>query len=177
MSIEQDQNNNPARGSLRLAPNVEELEEHKRKLPRQFVNFTFYRARPEWRLLPEQEKRDCKDAFIASVDDYRPQLLIHSYSTVGLRTNADFMIWRIGSELDPMQEMTARLNQTQMAKYVEPTHSLLSMTKRSMYIESGCVEHEEDRNHIVPGQTDYLFVCPLLRTREWYARPQDQRQE
>jgi hypothetical protein len=28
-----DQNNNSTRGSLRLAPNVEELEEHKRKLP------------------------------------------------------------------------------------------------------------------------------------------------
>ena len=46
MSGEHDQNNNSTRGSLRLAPNVEELEEHKRKLPRQFVNFIFYRARP-----------------------------------------------------------------------------------------------------------------------------------
>jgi len=116
MSDERDQNNN--RGSLRLAPNVEELEEHKRKLPRQFVNFTFYRVRPEWRLLPDSDKRDCKETFIASVDDFRSQLLIHSYSTVGLRANADFMIWRIGSGLDPMQQMTTRLNQTPMAKYV-----------------------------------------------------------
>jgi len=30
---------------------------------------------------------------------------------------------------------------------------------------------------VVPGQSDYLFVCPLLRTREWYTRPQEQRQE
>src|SRR5438128_2425047 len=178
MSSEHEQNNNnPARGSLRLAPNVEELEEHKRKLPRQFVNFTFYRARPEWRLLADEDKRNCKHSFIESVDDFRCQLLIQSYSTVGLRTNADFMIWRIGADLDPMQEMTTRLNQTAMAKYVEPTHSLLSMTKRSMFIESNCSDHLEDRTHIIPGQADYLFVCPLQRTREWYARPQDQRQE
>ena len=177
MSSEHEQNNSPARGSLRLAPNVEELEEHKRKLPRQFVNFTFYRARPDWRLLNENEKRDCKSAFIAAVDDFRAQLLIHSYSTVGLRTSADFLIWRIGTDLDPMQEMTARLNQTEMAKYVEPTHSLLSMTKRSMYIERDCSDHTEDRTHIVPGQSEYLFVCPLQRTREWYSRPQDQRHE
>ena len=177
MSGERDQNNNSTRGSLRLAPNVEELEEHKRKLPRQFVNFTFYRARPEWRLLPDEAKRDCRDAFIASVDTFRSVLLIHSYSTVGLRTNADLMIWRIGTDLDPMQEMSARLNQTQMAKYLEPTHSLLSMTKRSMYIESDGSDQVEDRTHIVPGQTDYLFVCPLQRTREWYSRPQDQRHE
>src|SRR5262245_38639954 len=131
MSSEGDQNNNTTRGSLRLAPNVEELEEHKRKLPRQFVNFAFYRVRPDWRLLPDAEKDDCKRAFISTVDEFREALFIHSYSTVGLRTSADFMIWRIGPELDPMQEMTASLNQTPMAKYLEPTHSLLSMTKRS----------------------------------------------
>jgi len=76
-----------------------------------------------------------------------------------------------------MQAMAARLNGTMMAKYLEPTHSFLSMTKRSMYIEKDCAEHEEDRVHIVPGQADYLFLCPLLRTREWYSRPQEQRQE
>ena len=172
-----DQNNNSTRGSLRLAPNVEELEEHKRKLPRQFVNFTFYRARPDWRLLGDAEKSDCKRNFISAIDDFRQSLFIHSYSTVGLRTSADFMIWRIGADLDPMQAMTARLNQTAMAKYVEATHSLLSMTKRSMYIEKNCLDHTEDRSHIVPGEHEYLFVCPLLRTREWYSRPQEQRQE
>ena len=30
------------RGSLRLAPTTQEVEEQKAKLPRQFVNFTFY---------------------------------------------------------------------------------------------------------------------------------------
>src|SRR5439155_3885823 len=97
MSSENDHTNNSTRGSLRLAPNVDELEEHKRKLPRQFVNFTFYRARPDWRLLSANEKRDCKSSFIAAVDDFRASLMIHSYSTVGLRTSADFLIWRIGT--------------------------------------------------------------------------------
>ena len=169
--------NNTTRGSLRLAPNVEELEEHKRKLPRQFVNFTFYRARPEWRMLDDAEKSHCRQQFVDTVDDYRRDLLIHTYSTVGWRANADFMLWRIGYDLDPFQEMTSRLNATPMAKYLEHTQSFLSMTKRSMYIEKGCSDHEEDRSHIVPGQSAYLFVCPLQRTREWYTRPQEQRHE
>jgi chlorite dismutase len=177
MTTERDQTNNSTRGSLRLAPNVEELEEHKSKLPRQFVNFTFYRARPEWRMLDAADKGHCKQGFIDTIDDFRKRLLIHSYSTVGLRTNADFMIWRIGTALDPIQEMTGRLNQTAMAKYVEATQSFLSMTKRSMYIEKDCSEEPEDSVHVVPGQSDYLFVCPLQRTREWYSRPQEQRQE
>src|SRR5438045_8801764 len=51
------------------------------------------------------------------------------------------------------------------------------MTKRPMYIECDGSNHLEDLTHIVPGQSAYLFVCPLLRTREWYTRPQDQRHE
>ena len=86
MSIERDQTNNSTRGSLRLAPNVEDLEEHKRKLPRQFVNFTFYRARPEWRMLDDGEKMSCKEEFARAVDEFRPELLIRTYSTVGLRS-------------------------------------------------------------------------------------------
>ncbi len=41
MATDKDQGG-ATRGSLRLAPNCIELEEQKAKLPRQFVNFTFY---------------------------------------------------------------------------------------------------------------------------------------
>lgn len=176
MSTDKDQGA-ATRGSLRLAPNCVELEEQKAKLPRQFVNFTFYHARPEWRMLDDATKTRCKDEFIASVQEFRPGLLIHTYSTVGLRINVDFMIWRIGYELDPIQEMTSRLNHTEMAKYLEPSQSFLSMTKRSMYIDKDNPEHVEDRLHIVPGKSDYLFVYPFVKTREWYSRPSEQRQE
>ena len=177
MDTEHDQTNNSTRGSLRLAPNVEELEEHNRKIPRQYVNFTFYRARPAWRMLDEAEKAACKQEFALTVDDFRSDLLIHTYSTVGLRTDADFLIWRIGCDLEPIQEMSQRLNRTVMAKYVDPTKSFLSMTKRSMYIDKDNPEHVEDRLHIVPGKSDYLFVYPFVKTREWYSRTPDQRQE
>jgi chlorite dismutase len=168
---------NAARGSLRLAPNCVELEEQKAKLPRQFVNFTFYHGRPEWRMLSEADKQRYKEEFINAVGAFRPELLINTYSTIGLRTNVDFMIWRIGYELEPMQEMTAKLNRTQMSKYLEPSQSFLSMTKRSMYIDKDNPAHVEDRLHIVPGKSDYLFVYPFVKTRDWYARTPDQRQE
>lgn len=176
MSTEKD-SGNAARGSLRLAPTCGEVEELKAKLPRQFVNFTFYAARSEWRLLSDADKQKCKTEFVRTVDEYRPHLILHSYSTVGLRTSVDFLLWRIGYELEPFQEMTARLNATQLAKYIEPVQSFLSMTKRSMYIDRESAEQTEDLLHIVPGQSDYLFVCPFVKTREWYTRTSDQRQE
>ena len=128
-------------------------------------------------MLDDADKAHCKQQFVETVEDFRRDLLINTYSTVGWRANADFMIWRIGSDLGPFQEMTGLLNGTPMAKYVEATESFLSMTKRSMFIEKDCSDHEEDRTHIVPGQAAYLFVCPVQRTHEWYSRPQEQRQE
>ena len=176
MSTEKD-SGNAVRGSLRLAPTCGEVEELKAKLPRQFVNFTFYGARPEWRLLSKADKQNCKTEFVRTLEEYRSHLLLQTYSTVGLRTNVDFMIWRIGFELEPFQEMTARLNATEIARYIAPVQSFLSMTKRSIYIPKNNPDHPEDLLHIVPGESDYLFVCPFVKTREWYARSSDQRQE
>ncbi|HZI61987.1 MAG TPA: chlorite dismutase family protein [Pyrinomonadaceae bacterium] len=168
---------NATRGSLRLAPSHAEVEVEKAKLPRQFVNFTFYKARPEWRLLSDADKQRSREAFVKTVEEFRSSLLIHSYSTIGLRTNVDFMIWRIGYDLEPIQEMTSRLNGTEMAKYIEPSQSFLSMTKRSMYIDKDNPEHVEDRLHIIPGKSQYLFVYPFVKTREWYSQPGEKRQE
>jgi len=176
MSSDNDQAGN-ARSALRLAPTCSEVEEQKAKLPRQFVNFTFFHARPEWRLLADGDKQRCREDFVKTVEEFRSSLLMHSYSTIGLRTNVDFMIWRIGYELEPFQEMTGRLNKTEMAKYIEPTQSFLSMTKRSMYIDKDNPDHVEDRLHIVPGKSQYLFVYPFVKTRDWYARPAEVRQE
>jgi chlorite dismutase len=164
------------RSSLRLAVNHNTDDHPKPKIPRQFVNFTFYRVRPEWHALDEQSKQRAKAEFVEAVDESRGELLIHSYSLTGLRTTADFMIWRISYALDPMQEMTARLNRTEMGRCLEATQSFLSMTKRSMYIDKDNPEHVEDRLHIVPGKSKYLFVYPFIKTREWYARSGDDRQ-
>ena len=167
------------RSSLRLADRGLKTEDtpEKATLPRQFVTFTFFRARPEWRALSADEKDAAKRDFIEAVDSFKKDLLIHTYSIVGLRSNVDFMIWRIGYQLDPLQEMSARLNQSRMGRYLDVTQSFLSMTKRSMYIDKDNPEHVEDRLHIVPGRSKYLFVYPFVKTRAWYALPVEQRQE
>ena len=165
------------RGSLRLAEKNGQTELPRPPLPRQFVTFTFYRVRPEWRLLDEEMKEAGRAEFLRVVEEFRGDLLMHSYLLMGLRTNADFMLWRIGYSLDPMQDMIARLNQTGLGRYLEATQSFLSMTKRSMYIDKDNPEHAEDRLHIIPGQSDYLFVYPFVKTRAWYMLTWEERQE
>ncbi len=170
------------RPTLRLADKAargaEQPEQpEKAKIARQFVTFTFYKTRPEWRMLDAQAKLEAKRQYVEVFESFRRQLLMHCYSIVGLRSNVDFMMWRIGYSLDPFQEMSARLNGTTLGRYLDVSQSFLSMTKRSMYIDKDNPEHVEDRLHIVPGQSKYLFVYPFVKTREWYGLPVEQRQE
>lgn len=178
----------PPRASLRLAEksgrpsNVAEIssriaQQPQETIPRQFVNFTFYRAQSAWRLLDEKTRERARREFVEAVGASRKDLLIHTYSLAGLRSNADFMIWRIGYALDPFQEMTARLNHTLLGRYLDVTQSFLSMTKRSMYIDKDNPEHDEDRLHVIPGKSKYLFVYPFVKTRNWYMLSWDERQE
>src|SRR3954453_23488723 len=89
-----------SRPTLRLPkPGTDEQTEDRPKLPRQFVNFTFYRARPDWYSSEDRERDLRKQAFISTFEEYRKSLLMNTYSLVGLRPNTDFMIWRIGYDL------------------------------------------------------------------------------
>lgn len=165
------------RGAIRLGERSAPQDAKQTPVARQYVNFSFYRVRPEWRLLPETEKEAARGEFIDVAQSYHPPLLLHTYSLTGLRTNADFMLWRIGYELDPMQEMSAKLNATALGRYLETTQSFLSMTKRSTYMDKEHPEHDEDRLHIIPGKGKYLFVYPFVKTRPWYMLSLDERQE
>src|SRR5919107_1242181 len=145
MSTDQEQAG-AGRPTLRLADKAERGAEQaeqpeKAKIARQFVTFTFYKARPEWRALDAQAKLDAKREFVEVFDSYRRGLLMHSYSITGLRSNVDFMLWRIGYTLVPFQEMSARLNATGLGRYLEVAQSFLSVTKRSMYIDKDNPEH------------------------------------
>lgn len=145
---------------------------------RQFVNFAYYKLDPAFRRLDEGEKRAAKEEFIALIDRRIPGLMCLTYSTVGLRPDSDFLLWRIGQSTDQFQEQTQAINKSRLGVYLSTPHSLVSMTKRSMYIDKLDPFHTaESRTHIIPGKRKYLFVYPFVKTREWYLLPLEKRQE
>lgn len=144
--------------------------------PRQYVNFVFYRVDPAWRRLPRHEREAGKKEFKAAVEEFAPQMLILPYTLVGIRADADLMLWRITNDLDSLQRMTTRLLTTGLGAYLTPAHSYLTMTKHSIYIDKLDPDHPADRTRIVPGKSRYLFVYPFVKTREWYRMTQAARQ-
>jgi chlorite dismutase len=145
---------------------------------RQMVNFLFYKVDPAWRRLPQAERKQGKHDFCQVVQEYsKDKMAILPYSLVGIRGDCDFLLWRIGYELESMQEMAARLLATGLGQYLTVPYSFLSMTKRSIYLVGH--EHEgqtDSRGRIAPGQHKYLFIYPFVKTRDWYRMTEPSRQ-
>ncbi|MCU1246076.1 MAG: cld, partial [Acidobacteria bacterium] len=105
-----------------------------------------------------------------------PMMLI-PYSTVGIKAGLDFMLWRIGYDLDPFQQMVAEVNKSILGRYLDIPQSYLAMTKHSQYVDEHVHEGQEGRRlRIVPGKKPLLFVYPFVKTRDWYLLPMAERQ-
>lgn len=146
-------------------------------IQRQFVNFAFFKLDPEFRRLPAEEKFAARTEMLSVINARREGLICLTYSTVAMRSECDFLLWRISQSPDVFQEQTAAINKTRMGGYLTSPISFLSMTKRSMYIDKLDPFHTaESRTHIMPGKRKYLFVYPFVKTRDWYLLPLEERQ-
>ena len=146
---------------------------------RQMIGFTFFKVRPEWRRLPAAERAEHKQRFAEVIERWNQpgRLLTLTYSTVGLRPDADMVLWRICYTVDDLSEMMAELMATPMGGYLDVANNYISMTKRSPYL----IGHEHEGQHdskgsIRPGGQKYIFIYPFWKTRSWYLLPAEERQ-
>src|SRR3990172_1738335 len=112
---------------------------------RQVVKFTFFRVDPAWRRLPAEERERTKSELCAAVESYGDRLLIRSYSLIGMRGDADFLLWQIGDQLDDAQELTTAVFSTPMGPYLSVPPSYLAMPRRSIYLPA-------DRHGVSPEE-------------------------
>ena len=143
---------------------------------RQVVRYAFYKLDPAWRRLSSERQASAKIEFGDALERYHGRLLLRPYGLVGLRGDCDFLLWQVAEDLDALVALQTALNRTDLGAYLGIPYSYLAMTRRSIY------EFPEDPNApsrlvIRPSDARYLFVYPFVKTREWYSRPPEQRQE
>ena len=146
---------------------------------RQFVNFLFCKVDPQWLFLPDEERRQGKEKFLEVVEAFSPRVLVVSYTTLGIRADADLMLWRISEDLDLFSEMSAQFLNAGLGKYLRTAYSYLSMTKTSVYVSEHQHEGQEGTRVrlVTPGKKRYLFVYPFVKIRDWYRLDVKTRQE
>jgi chlorite dismutase len=163
--------------STTTAPDTRPDSKAQPALQRQFVNFMFFRVDRAFRALDGEVKSQAKREFAEVLARYTSPMFVLPYSTVGLKAGVDFMLWRIGFDLDPFQKMAAEINQSVLGRYLDVPQSYLAMTKHSQYVEEHVHEGQEGRRlRIVPGKKPFLFVYPFVKTRDWYLLPMSERQ-
>jgi chlorite dismutase len=144
-------------------------------LPAQYVNYLLFKLDPMWRRLDLEEREEGKKGFLEAVEEHSQDMLLRTFSLMGLRSDADFMLWRIGYDLDAFEKMTSALMNTGLGKFLEVKYSYFALSRSSIYVGKHTPGYE-NRRYIVPGEGEYLFVYPFVKTRAWYQLPLEERQ-
>jgi chlorite dismutase len=133
--------------------------------------FWLYRAAPEWRRLPAAERDAGLDAFAGALEGGLEGLTLRgAYSMVGLRHDADLMLWLHGPDLGQAQDLAVALRRTPLGGYLDEVYIYTGLVPRSRYAP----EHRPAfTKGAAPGT--YLSIYPFVKTPEWYLIPFEQR--
>ena len=140
----------------------------------QFVHYGFYSVDPSWRLLPPEVREEQKAALISAIEQAPAGVSVRSYSLVGIRADADFLLWTIAPSPGEIHALGRAVMSTTIAPYLRQPYAYLAMTKRSIYVRNESVNAR--RLNIKPEGAAYLFVYPFVKTRQWYRLPLEERQ-
>jgi chlorite dismutase len=127
-----------------------------------YHHFGFYRIDPAYRRLLPNEKLVAKQEFLSVIESFNHRIILLNYSLLGLRGDCDLLLWRVGGDMEALQEMAARAFAAGIGKYLTPSRSFLGATP------SSDAAHLEDSPR-------FLFLQPLSRTNEWRALPPAER--
>jgi chlorite dismutase len=153
------------------------VSEEQKPHPRQIVKYAFYKADPAWRGLPDEERAAARKELAELLDDRRERFpMLRTYSTVGMRGDADMLIWAAAKTLDEISDLEVAIRRTALGRWLDTPHSFLAMTKRSQY-EDRLDPTSREKLKVKPGRAKYLFIYPFVKTRAWYLLPFEERQK
>src|SRR5215211_1176441 len=138
-----------------------------------FVQYMTFKADPAWRRLPLGARDDGRESFAQAVEEYAPAITTWAYSTLGMKTGCELLLWRRGTDPITMQEMTIRLLQTGMGSYFEIVHNFYGFTRSSSYTKRPTTQ--EQAIDLDARQT-FLTVYPFSKTTDWYLMSKEARQ-
>ena len=165
----------------------EKIQREQEKMKeREFVRFSVFKVDPAWRRLPPEVRDHHKTEFEQTVGQWGKEMMVYSYSLVGTRGDADFLLWQASRKLEQLHAFQGAVNRTGFGGYLTFAHSYFAMTKRSIYLNryeedyiqryGGSDVLESARVAINPQGSKYLFVYPMAKTRPWYELPHEDRQ-
>jgi hydrogen peroxide-dependent heme synthase len=93
-----------------------------------------------------------------------------TYSTVGFRSDADLMLWLVGSNPDDVQRFLVEFRRTPAGDLLDQVWTFMGVVKPAEFTP----DHQPA---FVRGEPPRKFLCvyPFVRRPEWYLLPKEER--
>jgi len=136
-----------------------------------YFDFSFFKVDPKWRWMADLAKEESAREVDTVIKN--SGIKIRTYSTLGLRDDADFLFWFAAKSVEEIQNVVSKLYSTVFGKYIAPSRTYLSCTRPSMYAKKG------KPMSFVAGNDPkkYVVVYPFRKSTEWYLLTRGKRQE
>ena len=118
----------------------------------QFVQYLMLRVDRQWRRLDAATRNAGRAEFVRTVCDASGDVTTFAYSTLGLKSSADLMLWWRAATPEVVQELTGALLCTGLGRYCEIAHSLWGITRDPRLVRAEMVLRLDD-DHIPIDQT------------------------
>lgn len=135
-----------------------------------YAAFWFYAAQPSWFALGDAARDAARADFADALESAHDVTLRGAYSLIGLRHDADFVLWVHSDDLQGLQALARSLRRTRLAPYITQPHVLLGLVLPSQYV----ADHVPAFARGVPPRR-FLSVYPFVKTHEWYLLPFEER--
>src|SRR3979409_2553065 len=113
-----------------VAPALARPDEQLTPTTRQYIRYLFYKARPNWRLVPPADRAAARAELLAALEPFAERLpVLRAYSTLGTRGDADFVLWMVSERLEDFQELQAAVLRSPMGGHLGTPYSYLAVTK------------------------------------------------
>lgn len=139
----------------------------------QFVQYLFLRVAPEWRRLTAARRGSNRTDFERTLREASGEVTSYAYSTLGLKTGTELMLWLKAATPDVAQQLIGALLQTGLGRYCEIAHSLWGITRPSVYTKRRSTQEQALDE---ATRLRYLIVYPFSKTIEWYLMSREARQ-
>ncbi len=134
-----------------------------------FIAFQCWKMDRAWRRLDAAQKKTHVEGFLAACDKAAPRLKhFAAFSTAGLKSDVDFMLWAKATDLDALHELALLQRGSELSKHMELSRNYLAMLKGSPY-------DQEDKIFKPEENYKWLFIYPFVKTRNWYLLPIEER--
>lgn len=138
-----------------------------------YVTYWLFRLEHGYRTLDRQARQEAQREFVQTLERRDKSVTLRGvYSLVGLRHNADLMVWVLGPDLDAIQQLAIALRHTALGAHLTPVETYIGATAAARY-------DPEHQPAFLSGVTPkkFLSLYPFIKTTDWYLLPFEQRRD